>query len=271
MRKYLLATVPILFGAMFDIAIAVDGDTDAGAEAAFVLGVLYGQMTVIAAGTVLFPARASWRIAVGSYLAMLVSLAAAFAFRITGIGLLIGAGLLVQWVGVQIPLWIGRRRFGLQLVSSTAARPRNDTQFGIRHLLASVAVVAVTLGVLRQAMPSLEPQRIGQLFRLFFTMHLLAAAFAMLMAWPTILAGLAAERLPLWMCLAIGCCVVVSVLERATFESMLGPQTTDVFWWVNGVQLITAATSLLMVRLCGLRLAFATPERAHSLDDEGVL
>ncbi len=106
----------------------------------------FAQVTLLAVWAALGRASVFARMATGLVITVIVCLCL---FACLGSVVLSGV-LLALWGTIQLPLWISRLFFGWRLCwpgEKTLEQGGNETQFGIRQLLAWTALVAITLGI----------------------------------------------------------------------------------------------------------------------------
>lgn len=236
-------------------------DTFAG----LVLGAIAAQITLLAVFSALAPVPVFLRITAGVFGAITVSMAI-FCMEGPGDGerMEISGAAFLQWIAVQIPLWVFRVQSGWHLRRSTenlAAFRRQDLQFGIRQLMAWTAVVAVILSIAKTAIPDdvVDNSRNAMRMREIGAIMILLTIFNSLAAWPMIWAAFVRSRMLVWCGVAIACSAVLCVLEIWAFQSVLGVRPDwGVFVGLHLIQLVAVGGSLLLVRMNGIRLVRAS-------------
>ena len=226
------------------------------------LGVASAEATLLAVFAALTPFSLFTRVTASAAGMALVCVAAFRAGGTTREESLVFAGATaLQWLAVQIPLWMFRLRGGWCLRRTSAARSgarMQDLQFGIRQLLAWTAVVAVVLSIAKTAISagSLTPGRLDALGTILVT--LIFVVFNSLAAWPIIWAAFVRSRMLAWCGVAVGCSAILCVGEIWTFRTLFGHGLVYAAIVVlHAIQTLTTGGSLLLVRLCGVRLAHA--------------
>ena len=249
---------------VFDLLIAtvlpVHGDQWGG----FVLGAVFSQITLLAVWVAWAPLAVFIRAPVGIAGAALVSLALVFSIGRDTEAIAIGGAAFLQWLAIQMPLWIVRVFFGWRLAwPNESIGPTNDeTQFGIRQLLAWTALVAITLGIARVVVSAESLERAGQDPRELIAILLILAIFSSLAAWPIIWAAFVRDWMPVWMLSAAACSVGICATESIALGLAIRRSgADDVIRWISSIQFIASSGCLLIVRFCGFRLV-RVPRRA---------
>jgi len=241
------------------------------------LGLCVGQITLIGVWAAMAPGRVILRLPWGMLLAALMWYALVLGNQTRGLfqspwagfdaedALLLGLILLAGVVVAQIPLWIASRLLGWRITppQSTAPKAIDERQFNIKHLIASMLIVSVALGLGRDAMPSGEwrlPGLHGELTILFATV----AVVNLIVAVPCIWGAFAHWKwvMPLailWIFYAL----IVSILEVGTLSALLGSPLGDSELWLfvtllttlfNLAECLTVFGTLAVLRLIGFRL-----------------
>ena len=244
------------------------------AFAGLVLGAIAAQVTLCAVFSALAPVPAFLRITAALGGAITVSMAI---FCMEGPGererMEISGAAFLQWIAVQIPLWVFRVHSGWHLRRSTenlAAFHRQDLQFGIRQLMAWTAVVAVILSIAKTAIPDnvVSNSRYAMGTREVGAIMILLTIFNSLAAWPMIWAAFVRSRMLVWCGVAIACSAVLCVLEIWAFQSVLGGRSDwEIFVGLHLIQLVAVGGSLLLVRINGIRLVQAGTSSQDERDD----
>lgn len=234
---------------MIATVLEIDGDELCGSA----LGVAFSQITLLAVWAAWAPVSVLIRLPVGFVGAALVSLSTLLCIGRDAEGVVVGAAAFLQWIAIQVPLWIIRIAFGWRLAwPNESIEGRNvEMQFGIRQLFTWTTLVAVTVGIVRLFVTaeSLEQARSGP-WVLF-----LLSLFGSLAAWPVIWAAFVRRWVPIWMLAAAACCAGICIAEYMAFGIAVRDARTDsVFLWISSVQFITSSGCLLVVRFCGFRL-----------------
>ena len=228
-----------------------------GLCAGLALGVIAAEITLCAVFAALAPVSAFARNAMGLTGVIVVCLAI---FRMGGPGPderpVISAAAFLQWIAVQIPLWVFRLRSGWCLRRTSSGEDgfvRQDLQFGIRQLMAWTTVVAVFLSLAKTPIPggSLGWSRNAEII----AVTLILVVFNSLAAWPMIWAAFVRSRTFMWCGVAVACSGILCIGELWAFRTVVGPGADlELFATLHAIQLVAVGSSLLMVRLCGVRL-----------------
>ena len=231
------------------------------------LGVAAAETTLLAVFAALTPLSLFARVTASAAGMTLVCVAVYHAGGTTREERLVFAGVTaLQWIAVQIPLWMFRLRGGWCLHRTSAAGSGarvQDLQFGIRQLLAWTVVVAVVLSIAKTAISagSLTPGRLDALGTILAT--LIFVVFNSLAAWPIIWAAFVRSRMLAWCGVAVGCSAILCVGEIWTFRTLFGPGLVYAAVVVlHAIQTLATGGSLLLVRACGLRLTRAGDDEA---------
>lgn len=226
-------------------------------SAGLALGVIAAEITLCAVFAALAPASVFARNAIGLAGVIVVCLAI---FRMGGPGPderpVISAAAFLQWIAVQIPLWVFRLRSGWCLRRTSSGGDgfvRHDLQFGIRQLMAWTAVVAVFLSLAKTPIPggSLSWSRNAEII----AVTLILVTFNSLAAWPMIWAAFVRSRTFMWCSVAAACSGILCIGELWAFRTVVGPGVgLELFVALHAIQLVAVGGSLLLVRLSGVRL-----------------
>jgi hypothetical protein len=244
------------------IGLAFDLDNDQY-RTGLLVGVLFGQVTLLAVWTAWAPATFFLRLAGGMMLIGAVAVALAGLILRGGAGhiqaIVFGAILYAQWIASQMPLWMARVFFKQRIVSPTEPAPRapyREHQFGVGQLLILTACVAAMFGLARWFLtPQLiEEFRGGLMGPSLAWVFVLFAGFNTLAPLPAIWAALS-RRWAIWLVLAAVYMAGVAFAEARSFEAVLGPGPVGLFAWLSVSMFITVAGTLLAVRARGYRLA----------------
>ena len=233
--------------------------------AGLVLGAIAAQVTLCAVFSALAPVPVFLRIAVGVIGAITVSMAI-LCMEGPGDGerFEISSAAFLQWIAVQIPLWVFRIHSGWHLRRSAENLPafhRQDLQFGVRQLMAWTAVVAVILSVAKTAIPDdvFRNSHYAMGKREVVAIMILLTIFNSLAAWPMIWAAFVRSRMLVWCGVATACSALLCILEIWAFQSVLGVRSDwGIFVGLHLIQLVTVGGSLLLVRMNGIRLVQAS-------------
>ncbi len=228
-----------------------------------ILGVIAAETTLLAVFAALAPFSLFVRVALSTAGVTFVCVAAFHLSDATGEERLVFAGVTVlQWIAVQIPLWMFRLRSGWCLRRTPAAGSGarlQDLQFGIRQLLAWTAVVAAVLSIAKTtiASGSRDPSNMDPPSSILVT--LILVVFNSLAAWPMIWAAFVRSRMFVWCGVALACSAILCAGEIWSFRALFGPGLNfELFFVLHGIQALAVGGSLLLVRWNGIRL---TPGR----------
>lgn len=230
--------------------------------AGLALGTIAAEITLCAVLAALAPASVFLRMTIGMFGAIVVCLAV---FRMGGPGsderLEISVAAFLQWIAVQIPLWVFRLRSGwcLQRTSDRGVSfMRQDLQFGIRQLMAWTAVVAVLLSTAKTAIPddSIRGSRNAALE--IVEIVIILVVFNSLAAWPMIWAAFVRTRMLAWCGVAVACSALLCAGEVWAFRVVVGVGVNPMlFVAMHLIQFTAVGGSLLLIRLNGIRLVRA--------------
>ena len=145
-----LATALVFLAINGSVAFVVEVKEDVGGG--LVLGAIFAQSTVLA----VWSAWGTWtmfrRVAVSTVLVGIAGSALGCCIAKEGGNssieiMLFSAVILAQWLLVQLPLWLLRFGFGYRLwqASKVALAHVDELRFGLKHLLAWMTLVGVTL------------------------------------------------------------------------------------------------------------------------------
>ncbi|HUE73152.1 MAG TPA: hypothetical protein VMP01_19865 [Pirellulaceae bacterium] len=231
----------------------------------FWLGSMFGLTTLASAWAAFGPEPLLFRLplslvwvamVIGAMLAN-VALYAVPASELASELVIIGSGLLAQWLLVQLPLWGLVMFYGLRL-RHIDSRPQQadlrERQFGIRQLMIFTGLVGVTLGIGRILVGALSNRFSidgeGPIF-------VFLAVAAIVMTLPVLLAAL----LPRWavpatvgMLLIVGLTTVVEVPLLDRIHGGWGPDMWH-FFWINAFTAGWIALVCVVVQRNGYRLA----------------
>lgn len=247
--------------AVFNLLLALALQIRADALAGIVLGLIFAQITLLAAWITLGALSLFSRVAAGLIGAGYVVLTLwGFLFRNTSFNeaLAITAAVAAQWIVVQIPLWflrlIARWRIQAPQTSGTEGG-MEETQFGIRQLLIWTLLVAILLGLGRLVLTGIDFSPAAAVWNAHFLWIVgLLSAFNSLLAWPLVAAPLAVRRWKRKVVLLPVFVVVITLAEVFSFVRAMGSVDHEIFWWLNGSQSFVVVAVLLAVRRCGYRL-----------------
>jgi len=255
------AVVALLFlFFLVDIVIASAVEARDTIPGGIVVGIVFSQIVLFATWAALGPASVFVRTLGGSVAAVLVSLALVSCIRNSGVPgeefLWFGIAM-VQWAGIQIPLWALRAGFGWRLSwpyeKQGDSALANEMQFGIRQLMAWTALLGLTLGTGRLLLPA-EGGELGgaDAVRVFCVI----TCYNCLLAWPIV--WLTLTRFLSWpVCLMgiVACCVGITLAEVATLHAVIGRSGGSLFLgFVNAIQTFFASISLVALRRSGFQL-----------------
>ena len=175
--------------------------------------------------------------------------------------------LLALWGTIQLPLWISRLFFGWRLCwprEETLEQGGNETQFGIRQLLAWTALVAITLGIGRWLVSSDLGNQWRNPWEAIAVFGVLTV-FNALLPMPIVWGSFVRHRMPIWMSVAAACCVGLTMAEIIVFKAAIGRAggDEDIFWIMNTIQFSAASVGLLIFRACGYRLTQSSGRFKH--------
>ncbi len=227
------------------------------------VGIPFSQVTLLATWNALGNGRLGLR-PIGSIVCLIVVwwvgfglpyVASQFPINIAAAGI----AMFVQWILVQVPLWIVRLTFGWQMgvidQQNEASGP-SDLQFGIKHLIIWTTFVAIVLGLAKLLVGKVSvdsQEAVG------FGLLLICNS---LLAWPTLLGSLAYRWMPAALLAAFAFAIAITIAEPFVFKAILGEANPmSIFWGVNGAQFFWIAGSMLILRRFGFRLV--RPRRVH--------
>lgn len=257
-RRHLpLAAVLVLF-VVADVWMATVVRFPGDMTTAFVLGVAFAQVALLAVWTTFAPGRMLTRTLSGFGGTIFVGVALLATFGGGPGSWLFLPSVLVQWLVVQIPMWIVRLSFdwricwpGEELIPAS----RRDVQFGIGQLMVWTALVGMTLGVFRLLVPEdwLTSNRNPPGVLITFTC---LTVFNCLLAWPVVWSTLAPRRWPVWIVAASVCCIGLTYVEIETIQaiSKRNGGGIEVLWIVNAIAAGASGLALLALRASGFRL-----------------
>ncbi|NLS94096.1 MAG: hypothetical protein GXX96_18200 [Planctomycetaceae bacterium] len=231
-----------------------------GLSAGVALGTIAAEVTLCAVFAALAPFSVFVRVITGVAGAAVVCLAV---FRVGGASnedrVIISAAAFLQWIAVQVPLWVFRIHSGWCLRLSadrTSEFSRRDLQFGIRQMMAWTAVVAVFLSLAKTLIPSGFFERSPRAEMI--TIVAILVVFSSLAAWPMIWAAFVRSRMFIWCVVAVACSAILCMAEVWAFETAVKPGVNvATIVAMHLVQLVAVGGSLLVVRLNGIRLVRA--------------
>ena len=241
-----------------DLAIATVVDAQSDMAGGLVVGFVFAQIVLAAVWTALGPFQLYWRLVVGILGAVVAALTLVICIKNSGVGesqLLWFGIVLLQCFVIQIPFWIGRSVFGLQLTWHTSPHSPSrgsDKRFGIGQLMIWTAMVAVTLGIGRFALPEDEDGSNVPTGRIFA--YGLVLVFNCLLAWPLVWAMFLRRVWALWVLVAVGCSIGLTFAEVFALDATGQGGDPTFFCVLNSVLVVASAASLLVIRLSGLRL-----------------
>ena len=167
-----------------------------------------------------------------------------------------GFAMFVQWIVIQIPLWILRIRFGWQLgfldQHHEPGQPR-DVQFGIKHLILWTTMVAIALAIGKALV---QREVMGSRDFLGFGIFLI---FNCLFSWPTTFGALADRWMPACVGSAFFITAAVSLAEQFVFQAVdkRNASEPNIFFLLNGIQFLWICGTVFIVRRFGYRLVRA--------------
>jgi hypothetical protein len=250
LAMHLVASLAITF------FLRVNDNEDVG----LMLGVLFGQITLIAVGTAWAPAPFFVRLASGLVLTTFVALTlGALILRDSGeeeSALMFGVVLFAQWLASQAPLWFARAAWGQRIVAphqEPPGIPGRELQFGLAQLLMLTTLVAAIFGFARWLFSPQAVTNVGDWWE-FAALIGLFTIFNTLGPAPTIWAVFA--RHPgVWLALAALYLTGVAMAEAFAFQAVLGGGSDlSIFAWINAALFFVVAATLLAFRACGFRL-----------------
>ena len=228
------------------------------AFAGLCLGVIAAEITLCAVFAALTPFSLSLRMGLGLAGAVVVCVAI---FRMDGPGgderLEIAGAAFLQWIAVQIPLWVFRLRGGwlLRWTPSIEAGARSrDLQFGIRQMMVWTAMVAVVLSIAKTALPADSHSPSGNKAGEILIVTLILVTSNTLAAWPMIWAAFVRSRVFTWCLTAAGCSAILCVGEVWAFRAVFGGVSSEIFALLHLIQFVSVGGSLLLIRASGVRL-----------------
>ncbi len=227
----------------------------------YLFGTLFGHTTLAAAWTAFGPLPLLWRLPLSLLWSLALTVAMACNISLhggpgAGVILVIAAGVLGQFVFLQLPFWgialTSGRRLRYCEASGTRPDPR-ETQFGIRQLLVFTTIIATVLGAGRVAFiyaskfPDLQDETPTFVFlalaAIVVTLPLILAAMLPRFAIPAVaLVLLLIGFLTAW---------EVPLLERIPGGG--GPDTLHIVF-INGFTSAWILAVVLLVRISGYRL-----------------
>ena len=166
----------------------------------------------------------------------------------------IGGAAFLQWIAVQIPLWVFRLRGGWRLrwtPSIEAGARSQDLQFGIRQMMAWTATVAVVLSIAKTAMPANSHSPSGNEVGEILIVMLILVTANTLTAWPMIWAAFVRSRVFAWCLAAAGCSAILCVGEVWAFRAVFGGVNSEIFVLLHLIQFASVGGSLLLIRWSG--------------------
>lgn len=226
----------------------------------FVLSAQFSQVTLLAAWNALGDSRQAVRPIVSFvlvFMVWLIGFALPMGFGATPMNPFIpGVAMFVQWVVVQVPLWIVRLTFRWQMgpICDDADQAKlRIVQFGIRHLIIWTTLVAIVLGVSRWMVGFLGPEKRDQTgFALFLACN-------SMFAWPTLLSALVHRWMPTAIVAALVFTIIVTWSEPFIFNALIGGSREGIFNWLNAIQFGWILGSMLILRAMGYRLIRPRP------------
>lgn len=231
---------------------------------AITLGVCSGEASMAAVWLALGPQRLLTRASLASLALALCGLPfVGFALREGQLAVLLTLDgiLLAQFALMQLPLWLLRAKRGMSFRLRDDAPPAElqPAQFGIRQLLLWTAGTGIVLGVARLIMPREVLFGVtGPDLWHMFTLFVVLLGFQTLMPLSIVAAAFARRFAPLWIFLALFAWVLGCWLELWLFMTMIPTVGTDIdnpFFWINGPHAAWLLGCLLVLRICGYRLA----------------
>lgn len=227
----------------------------------FFLGSMFGHATLAAAWAALGPGWLLVRLPMS-----LVWVAGVIGAMLINVALhdgpddelaVIGLGLLVQWLIVQLPLWALVLFFGVRLrhrSDESATFDPKERQFGIRQLLLFTALIAVLLGIGRVLVTTLGKYfELGQEGPIFIFLSVAAIAMTL----PVLLAALLrrwAVLATMGMLLLVGLGTAAEAPLLTQFHRGPGPDIWH-FFWINAFASLWIVIISLVVQLSGYRLS----------------
>jgi hypothetical protein len=232
----------------------------------FMFGTMFGHAGLAATWCALGPLPLAQRLPLSALWLTVVSMALGLnlARESASNGLvalaMFGGILLLEWVLVQIPLWVLTTRRGLRIVhaSATMAEGRqSEQQFGIRHVLILTTLVAIVLSFGRFALGGLKQEGTPPpasivvvfsflaIFNAIYTLTVAGASF--LETWRYVGAGLAIVAVGLMSLLEVPLLDLAARQASSRHEYVM-------FTSFNLVQATWIAVVLLLLRAGGYRL-----------------
>jgi hypothetical protein len=248
---------------VFNSALAIFLDPGGDLAGGIMIGALVGQTVLLAVWASLGPATVLERMSAGVALlgSCLISIMAWG--RRTGHPrdevVILTLVLLSTWILLQIPLWSIRYSHGWRLGfgdTTTEIQSDNEMQYGIRQLIAWMALVGVITAVLRLVAASyltdLNPDSwSSRVLPIVFTVTL----FGTLAAFPVVWAAFVKRRFLAWILAAAVCCALITVAEGFAFVWVVGGKgDPEVAIPINIVQFVSVLLALCSLRFAGLRL-----------------
>jgi hypothetical protein len=169
--------------------------------------------------------------------------------------------LVSTWILLQIPLWGILHSYGWRL--GFTDNPMEDTndnemQYGIRQLLAWMAMVGLITGALRLVTASYlanldRGDWSNEILPIVFTVTL----FGTLAAFPVVWAAFVKRWLFPWILAAAICCALITVAECLAFNWIVrgGGGDPEIAVLMNVVQFVSVLLALCSLRVVGLRLS----------------
>jgi hypothetical protein len=169
----------------------------------------------------------------------------------------------VQFVLVQIPLWLYGYLFGLRIadVGSRSEQENERLQLSLKQVMATVTVIALSLAALRglhawDALASAAPGRLARLALVFA----MIVGFDVLLAWLAMWGFLSSSASRLRVPLAVGLIAGMTVIQDFVFSELLGkPPTWFVTLWLNLPQFMLLAATFIATRRAGFVLVQTRP------------
>ena len=236
---------------------------------AIVLGCGFAQASVAAAWMALGPLPFRWRGPGSAAWVLLAAILLAINLAVNSPrsdeGVVLGASFIGVWLCVQLPLWIVRGVYRLQVASGAGSAPlakMGEHQFGIRQLLVVTAAVAMSLGFGRLMILGFSPgQRLLAFAGPYLEMVVIVGLFIIcnsLVAFTVVTGPLLPRH---WLfAVALGCCAAsaITLAEWTLFAKLVGGpdqwESLIIIAGMNALQFCWLLLNLLAVRLAGYRL-----------------
>jgi hypothetical protein len=278
--KQLLAALGVLVGAGW-LVVAVLESPQPSTMGAIIVGVTwgtaYGQASLAAAWCALGPLGLTRRLSLALVWVGVLIVAMGLSIRLGSVRrdelslvLLNGVAIILQWVVVQMPLWVLARWKGWRIArreDESSADAQRKQQFGIRHLLALMLLVALVLGAGRMAFGSLQWSDVPSDW-LLIAIFLLIGASNTVIAVPLAIVALLRRSTLAVSCISLGLVTLVTAIELALLRYLTGsPLGSEDFVSIVVFNVVQGAWIVVVIRLLragGYELAARGERRAAS-------